>query len=151
MAYSLRTLIETRADGRCEYCRRYQEPIGKIFFEVEHIVPRVQGGLTVPHNLAFACRHCNLYKSTATEAVDPETDQAVRLFILALINGLSTLNAALIGCSFWGGQQLVAQPPYVCVSMMRVNSGPGKFIATTSTHCFHSIRLSPQNFVFRTA
>ena len=80
MAYSLRTLIETRADGRCEYCRRYQEPIGEIFFEVEHIVPRAQGSLTVPENLAFACRRCNSYKSTATEAVDPETGQAVRLF-----------------------------------------------------------------------
>ena len=80
MVYSLRTLVESRADGRCEYCRRYQEPIGAIFFEVEHIVPRSQGGLTVGGNLAFACRHCNSYKAAATEAVDPETGEVVRLF-----------------------------------------------------------------------
>lgn len=80
MSHSLCTLVESRADGRCEYCRRYQDPIGAIFFEVEHIVPQSQGGLTVGENLAFACRHCNSYKAVATEAVDPETGQMVHLF-----------------------------------------------------------------------
>jgi hypothetical protein len=80
MPHSLRTFIESRADGRCEYCRRYQEPIGAVFFEIEHIVPQAKGGRTVAENLAFACRHCNAYKAAATEAVDPETGQMVRLF-----------------------------------------------------------------------
>jgi len=80
MAHTLRIFIESRADGRCEYCRRWQEPLGAIYFEVEHIVPQSQGGLTVGENLAFACRHCNSYKAAAMEAIDPETDQVVRLF-----------------------------------------------------------------------
>lgn len=61
-------------------CRRWQEPLGAIYFEVEHIVPQSHGGLTVGANLAFACRHCNSYKAAATEAVDPETGEVVRLF-----------------------------------------------------------------------
>ena len=80
MAHSLRTLVESRADGRCEYCRRWQEPLGAIYFEVEHIVPQSQGGLTVGENLAFACRHCNSYKAAAIAAVDPESGEVVRLF-----------------------------------------------------------------------
>jgi len=80
MAHTIRTLVESRADGRCEYYRRWQEPLGAIYFEVEHIVPQAQGGLTVGENLAFACRHCNSYKAAATEAVDPESGEIVRLF-----------------------------------------------------------------------
>jgi hypothetical protein len=42
----LRDFVEARADGCCEYCRRYQDMIGESLFEVEHIVPRARGGLT---------------------------------------------------------------------------------------------------------
>ena len=80
MSHTLRSLVEARADGRCEYCRRYQELIGESFFAVEHIVPRARGGLTVPENLAFACRRCNLLKGAAIEVLDPETAQLARLF-----------------------------------------------------------------------
>jgi len=67
-APKLRDLVEARADGRCEYCRRYQELVGDTFFEVEHIRPRSRGGLTIPSNLAFACRRCNLLKGDVIEA-----------------------------------------------------------------------------------
>lgn len=80
MAHSLRTLVEVRAKGRCEYCRRYQELFGDTFFEVEHIMPRSQNGPTIPSNLAFACRRCNLYKGATIEDTDPETGQQARLF-----------------------------------------------------------------------
>lgn len=78
--YKLRELVETRADGRCEYCRRYQDLIGDAFFEIEHIVPRSWGGVTVPYNLALACRRCNLLKGNAIEATDPRTRRLVPLF-----------------------------------------------------------------------
>lgn len=78
--HRLRTLVEARADGRCEYCRRYQELIGDTFFEVEHILPRTRGGLTIPANLALACRRCNLLKSDATVAVDTRTNRPAPLF-----------------------------------------------------------------------
>lgn len=79
-AHTLRNLVEARADGRCEYCRRYQELVGETFFEVEHILPRSRGGLTVPLNLAFACRRCNVLKGDAIEVFDRRTDQLVPLF-----------------------------------------------------------------------
>jgi len=78
--YKLRTLVEARADGRCEYCKRYQELVGATFFEVEHIMPRILGGLTSPDNLALACRRCNLLKGEVIEASDPRTRRSVRLF-----------------------------------------------------------------------
>ena len=79
-AHTLRDLVEARADGRCEYCRRYQDLVGETFFEVEHILPRSRGGLTIPSNLALACRRCNLLKGDATEALDHRTGRLVALF-----------------------------------------------------------------------
>lgn len=73
-------IVETRASGRCEYCRRYQELIGPTFFEIEHTVPLSAGGLTIPDNLAFACRRCNLLKGNAVSAFDRRTKQFVALF-----------------------------------------------------------------------
>ncbi len=71
--HRLRFLVEARADGRCEYCRRYQELIGDSFFEIEHIIPLARGGQTIPDNLALACRRYNLLKGAALEARDPRT------------------------------------------------------------------------------
>ncbi len=79
-AQKLRELVEARADGRCEYCRRYQELIGETFFEVDHIIPRARGGLTIPANLAFACRRCNLFKSDVLVAIDSRTKRVVPIF-----------------------------------------------------------------------
>ncbi len=79
-ARNLRELVEARADGRCEYCRRYQDLLGETFFEVEHIIPRSQGGPTIPENLAFACRRCNLLKGGATETFDRRTGRPAPLF-----------------------------------------------------------------------
>lgn len=80
MTHRLRVLVEARANARCEYCGRYQEYFGAVFFEVEHITPRSLGGRTVPSNLAFSCRRCNLYKGSAIEALDPLRERVARLF-----------------------------------------------------------------------
>lgn len=77
---SLRDLVDIRAHGRCEYCRRYKAPLGETFFEVEHIFPRSRGGYTIPHNLAFACRHCNLFKSNVIDGIDARTGRSAPLF-----------------------------------------------------------------------
>jgi len=77
---SLRDLVDVRAHGRCEYCRRYKVLLGETFFEVEHIFPRSRGGLTLPSNLAFACRRCNLFKSNVIEQVDARTGRSAPLF-----------------------------------------------------------------------
>lgn len=76
----LRYLVALRANGRCEYCRRYKVMMGETFFEVEHIRPRSLGGVTHPENLAFACRRCNLLKSDKITALDPRTERLAPLF-----------------------------------------------------------------------
>lgn len=78
--FSVRYLVDVRAGGRCEYCRRYKQMIGETFFEVEHIIPRSLGGQTTPDNLAFACRRCNLLKSDIVFAIDPRTGRSAPLF-----------------------------------------------------------------------
>ena len=38
-SFSLRYLLDVRAGGCCEYCRRYKVMTGAMFFEIEHILP----------------------------------------------------------------------------------------------------------------
>src|SRR4051794_36551702 len=49
-------------------------------FHVEHIVPRVSGGVSTQENLAWACPRCNLQKRDRVDATDPATGQVVPLF-----------------------------------------------------------------------
>ena len=49
-------------------------------FHIEHIRPRKHGGCDDLSNLALACGHCNLHKSSNLSEVDPETDEIVELF-----------------------------------------------------------------------
>ena len=49
-------------------------------FEVEHILPRSQGGATSSENLALACRACNIHKSDTEFALDSITQSECRLF-----------------------------------------------------------------------
>ncbi|MCB0104296.1 MAG: HNH endonuclease [Caldilineaceae bacterium] len=76
---ALRRLVRERADGRCEYCRCH-DGFSAETFEVEHVIPRANGGLTVLRNLAYACSGCNGRKATRTEAVDPITGELASLF-----------------------------------------------------------------------
>jgi hypothetical protein len=69
-------LVHSRAKGCCEYCQTSDINIGQAM-HVEHINPTAGDH---PDNLCLACPNCNLSKSTATQAPDPETDQEVDLF-----------------------------------------------------------------------
>jgi hypothetical protein len=71
--------VRQRAKDRCEYCRL---PAGVTFdpFHVDHIVSRQHQGETVPHNLAFACSHCNSHKGPNLTSVDPKTMRRTGLF-----------------------------------------------------------------------
>ena len=71
--------VAQRARHRCEYCHA-PEAIFNFPFEVEHVVPTALGGSDDLSALALACRSCNLFKSDAIEATDPETEQLCRLF-----------------------------------------------------------------------
>lgn len=69
-------LVHDRARYRCEYCQTSQATIGQAM-HVEHIDPL---GGNDPDNLCLACPTCNLSKTIATAALDPETKETVALF-----------------------------------------------------------------------
>lgn len=75
----LRRRVAERARGYCEYCR-CPAAYSPQSFAVEHIWPRVAGGLTVADNLAFACQGCNGHKATRLTAFDSVSGTAVSLF-----------------------------------------------------------------------
>lgn len=68
--------VHERAHHCCEYCYTCQWVIGQAM-HVDHIIP---GAGDHPDNLTLACATCNLSKSDATEALDPETGAKVPLF-----------------------------------------------------------------------
>lgn len=80
MDESLRQLVRQRAGDRCEYCRIPQNALAWATFHIEHICARQHGGATDAHNLALACRRCNLHKGPNLSSVDPKSGGLVRLF-----------------------------------------------------------------------
>lgn len=53
---NLREFVFSRTNGRCSYC-------GAKAIEIDHVIPRAQGGTNSVHNLTPACRSCNQKKS----------------------------------------------------------------------------------------
>lgn len=72
----IRQAVYDRASGCCEYCQTCEVNIGQTM-QVDHIDPL--GGDTLD-NLALACWSCNNHKRQAITAIDPQTNQTVRLF-----------------------------------------------------------------------
>ncbi|MHC5595573.1 MAG: HNH endonuclease [Nostoc sp.] len=63
----------------CAYCRT-AEALTVTTFEFEHIIPLSAGGGTVFENLCLACPSCNRYKATRQTAIDPNTQDEVKIF-----------------------------------------------------------------------
>ena len=76
---ALRTEAEIRFQGRCAYCLSPQA-LMNVTFEVDHILPEKEGGLTVSDNLAFSCPLCNGFKGARTRGRDLGTGRDVPLF-----------------------------------------------------------------------
>lgn len=75
----LRTQIQQRAGGRCEYCRVHENDV--LFpHEPDHVIADQHGGDTTTENLALACFHCNRQKGPNIASIDPETGQIAPLF-----------------------------------------------------------------------
>lgn len=55
----LRSFIFSRSDGKCVYC-------GAKATEIDHVVPRSNGGTNSTYNLVASCRSCNEKKSNLT-------------------------------------------------------------------------------------
>lgn len=67
------------AGNRCGYCLGPQKYVlGKL--EVEHIIPRSQGGSDEESNLWLSCSLCNRYKGSQVTAIDPLNEQTVNLY-----------------------------------------------------------------------
>lgn len=56
---NLREFIFSKTKGKCSYC-------GAEATEIDHIVPRANGGTDSTYNLTTACRSCNQMKSNLT-------------------------------------------------------------------------------------
>jgi HNH endonuclease len=79
MRESLKKEVRERAKHCCEYCLTQAQYSGESF-SIEHIIPRIKGGLSVLLNLAFSCQRCNNHKYVATTAVDPASGSLVTLY-----------------------------------------------------------------------
>jgi hypothetical protein len=79
MDRDLAALVRDRAHGRCEYCG-IPEQFDRPGFEIEHIVARQHGGLTVAGNLAWACFSCNKRKGPNLSGIDSSTGAVAPLF-----------------------------------------------------------------------
>jgi 5-methylcytosine-specific restriction endonuclease McrA len=71
--------VRKEAKEQCGYCRSLQKYVLGIL-EIEHIIPQALGGKNDEENLWLACRLCNSYKGTQTQAKDPVTGTIVPLF-----------------------------------------------------------------------
>ncbi|HZV04578.1 MAG TPA: HNH endonuclease signature motif containing protein [Gemmataceae bacterium] len=75
----LRRLVETRAEGICEYCLIAEED---TFYgcAVDHIISEKHGGPTNEDNLALACVFCNQAKGSDIGSIHWESGEFVRFF-----------------------------------------------------------------------
>lgn len=71
--------IRADAGNRCGYCLAPQALIPSPL-EIEHIIPRANGGTDAEDNLWLACRLWNLHKGDKIDGRDPLTGQRVPLF-----------------------------------------------------------------------
>ncbi len=71
--------VYDRAGGCCEYCRRSIN-VRLANFEIDHIVSLKYGGEDASGNLCLSCAPCNRHKGPEIAAVDPQTDEATKLF-----------------------------------------------------------------------
>lgn len=76
---ALRQAVRDRAANLCEYCRSRGD-CDSGSFNVEHIIPAVEGGPTIAENLAWACDGCNSRKGIATTHKDVATGNVFPLF-----------------------------------------------------------------------
>ena len=71
--------VRRRANRRCEYCG-WPDWLTPSPFAVDHIFPRVRGGMNNLENRAYSCGGCNGAKYDCIEASDPTTGLLTALF-----------------------------------------------------------------------
>lgn len=75
----LRSLVEERAEGICEYCLIN---IADTYLggEIEHIISIKHRGETEANNLALACQPCNRNKGSDLGSISEKSRQLIRFF-----------------------------------------------------------------------
>lgn len=79
MEQSLERQVWERASGICEYCH-IPHAYDELSFEVDHVIPRKHGGLTILSNLCLSCFACNRRRGTNLFGIDSRRRKMVRLF-----------------------------------------------------------------------
>jgi len=79
MDAATRQFVETRARGRCEYCRIPQTAVSARFY-VEHIIAQQHLINDGPENLALSCDRCNFNKGPNLSSIDVDSSEIVVLF-----------------------------------------------------------------------
>ena len=76
---NLRTRVELRANGFCEYCRI---AIEDTYFggETDHIISFKHRRQTESENLALACQPCNRNKGSDLGSIPQNSNKLVRVF-----------------------------------------------------------------------
>lgn len=75
----MRARIAKRSKYRCCYCHGREALMG-VRLQIDHIIPRIAGGVSRDENLCLACSSCNRAKSAQTHARDPLSRLIVPLF-----------------------------------------------------------------------
>jgi 8-oxo-dGTP pyrophosphatase MutT (NUDIX family) len=76
---ALRREVAERVGYRCEYYIR-REGDSFLRYQIDHIISRKHGGLTVSANLAYACSVCNGNKGSNVGTILEDEETFVRLF-----------------------------------------------------------------------
>lgn len=114
----LRTAALRRENWTCRYC-------GARATEVDHVLPRAQGGLTVLANLAAACQHCNREKGNRTpEQWEADKQrQAAQAFALRR-RAVKVPSRSLRKARRIPGYRPTQPPPYLAALLRRTNELP---------------------------
>ena len=75
----VRSEVIARAGSRCEYCLLPTHGQAARF-PIDHVIPRIDGGVTDLSNLALACSRCNGAKWKHTHGIDLMTGESAPLF-----------------------------------------------------------------------
>lgn len=76
---AMRQAVAKTAKHRCGYCQT-QTSITGIAMQIDHIIPKSEGGSSDEDNLWLACAWCNLHKAAKIRALDAVTNHVVSLF-----------------------------------------------------------------------
>ena len=75
----LRRLVESRANGLCEYCLIHESDTF-LGCQVDHVIAEKHRGSTIADNLCYACTFCNRAKGTDIGSIAPSTREFTRFF-----------------------------------------------------------------------